>query len=719
MTAKPYQPAIGVAETGIRRAAVIGAGSMGSGIAAQFANAGIPVDLLDIVGEAGRNAYAEGGVTRQIKAGGFMGADGPALVRVGNVEDDLERLAEADWIVEAVIEDLAIKRDLYARIDSMRRPRTIISSNTSTIPRAELVAGQSEAFGRDFVITHFFNPPRVMKLVEIVSAQENDPEIVARAALACRDGLGKTVVMCRDTPGFIANRIGCFWLAVGALEAIRLGLTVEEADAVHAALGIPRTGVFGLLDLIGVDLAPHVWGSLIRMLPAEDDTQNFDLPGNATIQAMIASGRHGRKTGQGFYRKAADGSREALDLATSSYRPEEQPSVPGYGRDLKALLADTGKLGAYANAVLSRVVAYTLDHADAIAENPDAIDTAIALGYSWKDGPFQLARRAGLANAAGRSEPASPSLLSKAGTISGNSAATLLDIGDDVACFRIQTKMNTLAPEMWDALEDTIARAGKDYRALVIGNDDPRAFSAGADLSFIMKMIDSGGTAAVDAYIGRGQRLLLDLKYLAVPVVAAAHGFALGGGCELMLHTSAVIAHAELNAGLPETKVGLIPAWGGCKELLLRSGSAKTAFAAITPGAVTGSALQARAAGLLRPTNGIVMHRDRLVPAAKEKALSLIDGFAVPARAVTEVEGPSGKAALVATVAEVIPKPTETDLAIADILATILTGGPSEGMVDEEHIMALERAALAELITRPSSRARMEHMLKTGKPLRN
>lgn len=737
MATAPYAPAIGIEAIGIKRAAVIGAGSMGSGIAAQFANAGIPVDLLDIVGKDSRNGYAENGVARQVKAGGFMGSDSPALVRIGNVEDNLDRLAEADWIVEAVIEDLSIKRDLYLRIDEIRRPGTIVSSNTSTIPRAELVEGQSERFARDFIITHFFNPPRVMKLVEIVSARENSAELVERAALACRDGLGKTVVICRDTPGFIANRIGCYWLAVGALEAKRFGLTVEEADAIHTVFGVPRTGVFGLLDLIGVDLVPHVWGSMMRMLPASDDIHNFDLPGDRTIQAMIAAGRHGRKVGQGFYRKAQDGSREALDLATGEYRPEHPvmpASLPGGGRDIATLLADMGKLGSYAQAVLSRVVSYSFDHADEIADDAGSIDTAIALGYSWREGPFQLAERAGLGTAAKHTASLSQSLLAGAREIAGNPAARLLDLGDGVACFQVQTKMNTFAPEVFDALEDTLSRAGRDFTALVLGNDDPRAFSAGADLSFVMKMIDSGGIEALEAYIARGQSLFLGLKYARVPVVAAAHGFALGGGCEFLMHADAVIAHAELNAGLPETKVGLIPAWGGCTQLLLRAASrsgpkgplasAMTAFDAILPGTVTTSALQARAAGFLRFADGIVMHRDRLLPSAKAKALELVDGYAPPATALITVGGPSGKLGLLAPVSANVQagRASDTDQRIAEILAGILTGGPDADpnrAMREEEIMALERAALRDLVAMPTTRARMEHMLKTGKPLQN
>lgn len=754
--------ALGALESGVRRAAVIGAGSMGSGIAAQFANAGIAVDLLDMAGGENRIAPAEGGIARQLKAGGFMAPEAAALVRPGNVEDHLDRLAEADWIVEAVIEDLAIKRDLYRRIDAVRRPGSIVSSNTSTILRADLVAGLGEGFARDFIVTHFFNPPRVMRLVEIVSAPETPADLLARADAANRDILGKTVVMCRDTPGFIANRIGCYWMAVAALEAARLGLTVEQADAVNAAFGIPRTGVFGLLDLIGIDLVPHVWGSLHATLPATDGFQSFNLTKDALFTTLVAEGRHGRKTGQGFYRKSAEGAREALDLTNGQYRAEAAATLPGGGRDLAALLADEGPLGRYAFSVLSHVVTYAAQNGPDIADDVEAIDTAIVLGYSWREGPFRLADRAGVAalaarmTAEGRAVPpllaaaaaqgafyrdgqplrtdgqgmapiAAPGILGGAAQIAGNGAARLRDIGDGVACLELATKMNTFAPEVFEVIEATLDRAGHDFRALVLGNEDPRAFSAGADLGFILRMIDEGGTAALDQYLQRGQGLFQRLKYAPVPVVAAAHGFALGGGCEFMLHADAVVAHSELTAGLPETRVGLIPAWGGCTQLTLRGqaegavAAALRAFDVIRTGAPATSARQAFGLGLLRAGDGIVMHRDALLPAAKARALDLAPGYAPPAQASLTPSGAEGRAAIAARIEEerAAGRMTQTDAAIGDLLARVLTGGDHTAPITEALMMALEREAFLDLVAQPTTRARMDHMLKTGKPLRN
>lgn len=754
--------ALGALETGIRRAAVIGAGSMGSGIAAQFANAGIPVDLLDIPGGETRNGPAEGGIARQLNAGGFMAPEAAALVRPGNVEDHLDRLTGADWIVEAVIEDLGIKRDLYRRIDAVRRPGSIVSSNTSTILRGDLIAGLGEGFARDFIVTHFFNPPRVMRLVEIVSAPETPADLLARADAGNRTILGKTVVMCRDTPGFIANRIGCYWMAVAALEAARLGLTVEQADAVNAAFGIPRTGVFGLLDLIGIDLVPHVWGSLHATLPATDGFQSFNLTRDALFTTLVAEGRHGRKTGQGFYRKSPEGAREALDLTSGTYRPEAAATLPGGGRDLAALLADEGPLGRYAFSVLSHVVAYAAQNGPDIADDVEAIDTAIVLGYSWREGPFRLADRAGVAalaarmtaegrevppllaaaaaqggfyrdgqplrtDGAGRAGLPAPGLLGGAAQIAGNAAARLRDIGDGIACLQMTTKMNTFAPEVFEVIEAALGRAGQDFTGLVLGNDDPRAFSAGADLGFILRMIDEGGVAALDQYIRRGQDLFLRLKYAPVPVVAAAHGFALGGGCEFMLHADAVVAHAELTAGLPETRVGLIPGWGGCTQLVLRGQTAGPvpaalrAFEVIRTGAPATSARQAFGLGLLRAGDGIVMHRDALLPAAKARALDLARGYAASAPATLTPAGAEGRAAIAARIAKerAAGHMSETDASIAGQIATVLTGGEATAPISEARMMTLERDAFLALIAQPTTRARMEHMLKTGKPLRN
>lgn len=775
-----FPSVIGAQESGIRRAAVIGAGSMGSGIAAQFANAGIPVDLLDVKGKGeAPNGPADAGIERQLKSNGFMHPAAAQLVRPGNIDDDLQRLSEADWIVEAVIERLDVKRDLYRKIDGVRKKGSIVSSNTSTIPRADLISEQSQAFAADFLITHFFNPPRVMRLVEIVSAAENPPELVARATAASRFILGKTAVDCHDTPGFIANRIGCYWLAVAALEAKRLGLTVEEADTVMAAFGTPRTGAFGLLDLIGIDLIPHVWGSLMSALPSSDDIHAYDLPSDSTVQAMIAAGQLGRKAKAGFYRINLDKTREALDLTTGHYRPEaplDAAALPGKGRDLSALLQSDDRLGRYAWQVLSRLVAYSAEVGPEIAKDVAAIDTAMELGYAWREGPFKLAERCGLKTVAdrmrddGREIPALlasalaggfyagdtglplgtngvrsqalasgdvltlPAIKARHPKILGTEGASLWDAGSGVVCFEIHTKMNSLTPAVFEALDQSLEKVRSEFRALVVGNDNPRTFSAGADLSYFVDLVRKEDWTALSAFLSRGQDLFLKVKYAPFPVVAAAAGLALGGGCELMLHCDAVVAHAELAAGLPETKVGIVPGWGGCTQLLLRTQEragtdgnplsvAKAAFETIFAGNPSSSALDASGKGLLRSSDSIVMNRDDLLSSAVRRAATMADaGYRAPGRAAIQLSGLAEKNALM----EHIEKQrdtlrlTGTDIAVAEALSSVLTGaGSSDGSAYEEDVLAQERETVLALAKMPTTQERIVHMLATGKPLRN
>ncbi|MFC0813001.1 3-hydroxyacyl-CoA dehydrogenase/enoyl-CoA hydratase family protein [Paracoccus panacisoli] len=710
--------AIGAGETGIARVAVIGAGAMGGGIAAQFANAGIAADLLDIPGADDRSGPAKAGIARQLKIGGFMSPSAAALVRPGNTEDDLARLTEADWVVEAVSENADVKRALFAAIAPHLKPTAILSSNTSTIPLADLSTGMDPALARRFFITHFFNPPRVMPLLESVAPPAESAEALAQAS---RVLLGKTVIDCRDTPGFIANRIGCYWLAFAALEAVRRGIPPETADAVHAALGIPRTGVFGLLDLIGIDLIPTVWGSLLRALPATDALHSVDLPAADFTARMLASGYLGRKAGAGFYRKAADGAAEVLDLDSFTWRPLSEPAALPKN-DPAAMVAAGTPEGEYARAVLAAVLDYAARHAPVIAADPGAIDAAMELGYSWRQGPFALARAAGLGPVQATARRGPGLRLDNLPAILRNDFATLHDMGDGVACFRVRTKMNALAPGVFDLLEETLPRAGRDFRALVIGNEDPRAFSAGADLSFFLGMAEApDGPARIEAYGRRGQRLFTGLLRAPVPVVAAVNGFTLGGGCEFQMHCDRTIAHAEVNIGLPETGVGLVPGWGGCTRLLERTGDPARAFATLFGGTVCQSAAAGREAGLLRADDGFVMHRDLLLPAAKAAALALVPGYTAPAPAELVSTGAAGRDALLAgphADAEA-GRISATDLSLAETLADILTNGRTAGPVSEADMLARELQALVTLAARPSTRERMAHMLKTGKRLKN
>jgi 3-hydroxyacyl-CoA dehydrogenase len=756
-------------ELGIARVAVIGAGTMGSGIAAQFANGGAVVDLLDIADhEKDRNARAKAGVARQIEAGGFMGSEAPARVRPGNLEDDFDRLAEADWIVEVVVEDLGIKRDLFRRIEAVRKPGSLVSSNTSTLARADLVAGMGDAFDRDFVITHFFNPPRVMLPVEIVSGAGSDPDQIARAVRSVEEILGKVVVLCRDTPGFIANRIGCTWIAIGIREAVDMGLTVEEADAAMAAMGVPKTGVFGLMDLIGLDLVPLVWSSLMAALPESDAINRHDLPGVAAIRALNARGHHGRKSGAGFYRKAPDGSREALDLETLHYRPGmlvDIKALPGGGRDLTALLESDGSIGRYAWRVFSELVLYAATHAPEIAGDVRAIDDAVSLGYGWRAGPFEMADRYGAARivqrlmSEGRTVPlvldaarqagfyedgvplacdgkrasadAHPAPFRVAdcksrGPVLGNEAASLWDMGDGLHCLEIHTKMNSFSPAVFDVLEGALDRAGGRLSGLLLGNDDPRAFSAGADLGFFLKQIQDGDFGRIAAYLERGGRAMLAMKHAPVPVVAALRGFALGGGCEFSMHADVVVAHAEARLGLPEIKVGIIPGWGGCTQLRLRAqsngatpeGAAERAFSTVFTGARSGSAAEARELGLLRGGDPIVMHPGHVLSMARDLAATRMQSYSPSEPPVIIAAGQAAAADLLGGLPDTA---TDTDRDLATRLAWVLTGGDAAAgtPLSEEEMMTLEREVVLDLSKSRASQDRVAHMMTTGKPLAN
>ncbi|WP_424830240.1 3-hydroxyacyl-CoA dehydrogenase NAD-binding domain-containing protein [Ruegeria sp.] len=781
MTAQDSIIVANTAETlGLKRAAVIGAGSMGSGIAAHLANAGIEVDLLDIVPEGAedRDKLAKIGVERQLKSGGFMHPDLAARVRTGNVEDNFDRIAEADWIVEAVFEDLQIKRDLYVRVEAARKDGSIVSSNTSTIPLADLTEGQGDRFARDFVVTHFFNPPRIMKLLEIVSNENTDPAVVARIDTINDHLLGKSNIMCFDTPGFIANRVGNYWMSVASSEAFRLGLTVEETDAVMSRpFGIPRTGIFGLFDFVGIQLVPLVWGSFMRTLSADDDHRNFDITQDKTFAAMLDKGLTGRFGPGGFYRRkneAGERVNEVLNLNIIEYRAAGTADLPCLAdwSDLKKLCSHDDKGAQYAWSVLSHFVAYSAEIAGEIAENIGDIDLAMQLGYNWKKGPFALADQVGAdwiverMESEGRAIPAllrqaaenggfypAEGRMQKAGgglhavkpsegvlalasikkgsdKVAGNASASIWDLGDGIACFEVHTKMNALDPDATAMAAQVIDAVKADFKGLVIGNDNARAFSAGARLDVFVDFVNRQDWDGLREFVRGGQMAWHNLKYSDFPVVAAAGGLALGGGAELMIHANHVVAHAELYAGLPERNVGILPAWGGATQMTLRHqdlnadklAGTEAGFRAVIGCVNSGSALQARDLGVLKPTDDIVMNRDRVLSAAKAKAVELAEGYTAPekARIVAGGEALFDRLVAIAEAEKAAGRFSETDVGISTEIARVMAGVNLPGAeCDELAFMALERDATITLAQRETSQARLVHMLTKNKPLKN
>ena len=773
----------------IKQAAVIGSGVMGGGIAAHIANAGIPVLLLDIVpdGATDRNALAAAAIGRMLKTdpAPFMTKRTARLVTPGNVEDDIARLAECDWIVEAVVEDVAIKRDLYARIEAVKRPGTIVSSNTSTIPLARLIEGRSEGFRSDFLITHFFNPPRYMRLLELVVGPDTRQEAADAIAAFADHRLGKGVVACRDTPGFIANRIGTFWLQSAVNAAFDLGLTVEEADAVMGRpFGIPKTGVFGLLDLVGLDLMPQVTASLLASLPDGDRYREIARD-NALIRRMIADGYTGRKGKGGFYRlNKTNGTRvkESIDLVTGVYAPSERPKLDSVAAAKadgpRALLSFQDTTGIYAWRVLADTLCYAASLVPEISHSIVGVDEAMRLGYSWKFGPFELIDRIGvdwfadrltaegrpvpplieaarargfyrrdgartfyLEDSGGEAEIVAPDGVLRLADIkhggeplAKNASAALWDIGDGVTCFEFTSKMNALDDQTMALLTKAISITAKDHRAMVIYNEGAH-FSAGANLGLALFALNIAAWPQVEGSVRAGQNTYKQLKYAPFPVVAAPSGMALGGGCEILLHCDAVQAHAESYIGLVEVGVGLVPAWGGCKEMLARHlanprrpGGPMPALAKVfeTVGmaAVAKSAAEAKDLLYLRPGDGVTMNRDRLLADAKARALALAEDYRPPAAPEDiRLPGPTAKAAMAMALRTLSlqGKATPHDMVVTEGLATVLSGGDTDitEPLKEDQILALERAVFMDLVKTPGTIARIEHMLETGKPLRN
>ncbi|MEW8011805.1 MAG: 3-hydroxyacyl-CoA dehydrogenase/enoyl-CoA hydratase family protein [Candidatus Thiodiazotropha sp.] len=762
----------------IKRVAVLGSGVMGGGIAAQVANAGFPVVLLDIVpdGAVNRNQVAESAVQRLHKTGGFMHPDNANLITTGNLEDDLELLADCDWIVEAVIEQLDIKHDLYRRVDAVRKTGSVVSSNTSTIPLRLLVEGQSEAFARDFLITHFFNPPRHMRLLELVGSEKTRPEALAQIRKFADVQLGKGIVACKDTAGFIANRIGIYWMQCGLLSAFELGVTVEQADAVMSRpVGIPKTGIFGLWDLIGIDLGPHLIRSMTSTLEPTDRFHPLAKTPQL-VSEMIAEGYTGRKGRGGFYRmNKSNGKKrmESKDLLSGDYHPVAKPeleSLASAKSGLRSLVSHPDRGGRYAWEVLSSTLCYAASLVPEICDRIDGVDEAMRLGYAWKYGPFELIDQLGAAwfverlRTEGREVPA---ILEKLGNgsfyriengvrqqfsvdgqyrdierpegvllladiklrnrpLAQNSAATLWDIGDGAACLEFHTKMNAMEPAILQMIDESIDIVGSRFKALVLYNEGP-AFCAGANLSLIRQAILDQEWRELSGLIETGQQAYRKIQSAPFPVVGAPSGMALGGGCEILLHSDAIQAHAETYAGLVEIGVGLVPAWGGCKEMLKRwnartdsESAALKAFELIATAKVSGSAVEARGMGLLREDDRITMNRDRLLDDAKTRALALAVDYHPQPEGGIPLAGAGAKGEMLKQLEAFAAagKAAPHDLVVGAALADILTGHEA-GECSEDDLYIRELGAFSALLRTADTLSRIEHMLNTGKPLRN
>ncbi|MDA0707011.1 MAG: 3-hydroxyacyl-CoA dehydrogenase/enoyl-CoA hydratase family protein [Proteobacteria bacterium] len=768
----------------INKAAVIGAGTMGLGIAGQLANAGVDVVLLDIPATGdNRNAIAERALERLLDESqpGLLHKDFIRRIRIGNIEDDMALLADADWIAEAIVERLDIKKALYKRIDAVRKPGSIVSSNTSSIPISLLVEDMPQAFRAEFAITHFFNPVRFMRLLEIVRGEATRAEVIECLEKFGDEQLGKGIVVCNDTPGFLGNRVGVFASQTALHAAFRMGLQPEEADAVFGRpMGIPKTGVFGLYDLIGIDLMSDVVKSLVATLPASDPFHAVagEIP---LMTRMIEAGLIGNKGGKGGFYQPADPargiSRKTLDFATFTYRDfavggrHAGDSVGGH----HAVGGRHAGDDTYSWEILASTLSYAASLVPEVNESLVAIDDAMKLGYNWLQGPHEMIDAIGVDNfiarlekdgrdvpafirtAAGKSfyrvhkgrlqyllADGSYSDLERADgvirfserrrtlqAIEENDSASYFDIGDGVGLIEFHSKANALGPASIDLIAAAVAHASDNMRALVIHND-AQHFSCGADLQSILGFIVDKDLAGLDKFLAHYQQTMLAMRYAPIPVVAAPSGLSMGGGFEVLLHTDKVIYHANSVTGLVETLVGVVPGGGGVKEMLYhwseRHGDvtkgAWSAFMNIGYGKTARSPLEAEPLAMFRSgIDNYIMNRDRLLATARREALAMAENYTVRRRGSIAMPGRDVWAEMVEWLKKAHAKGhlTPHDVTTGSQIAMIVAGGDIAAGTEltENDILALERKAFGILGATEETRARIEFMLEHGTPLRN
>ncbi|MDP6864094.1 MAG: 3-hydroxyacyl-CoA dehydrogenase/enoyl-CoA hydratase family protein [Candidatus Poseidoniaceae archaeon] len=777
---------------GINKVAVIGSGIMGAGIAAHCANAGCDVLLYDIVpnGAEDRSMIARDAIGRMKKSNPevLMHPSNSQRIHPVNLEDDLALLGDRDWVIEVVVERLDIKHTIYSNIEEYLSENVILSSNTSTIPRSSLVDGMSPSLASKFLITHFFNPPRYLPLLEIVAGEEVVEDLYHRMSIFASERLGKRVTLCNDTPGFIGNRLGIYFVQRAIAATLDHGFTVEQADAMLGRpIGLPKTGVFALMDLVGIDIIPAVVQSMVDNLPPEDALHEIAGKGEDIIEKMISEGYTGRKGKGGFFRLNTEGGtriKEARSLVDGTYDTANRRAAftsAKIGRQgLKRLMTHPDEGAAFVKEILLDTFAYAASLVPEVSEDIAAIDGAMRVGYNWKKGPFEMMDSIGLEwlvgemVSAGIEIPSFLALAAERGSFYGqeggeitrldfsgelieiltgaevttvadikrrrvkpirkNASASIWDANDGVLLVEFHSKMNALDPLIMEILLAAVDLSEDDeWKGILIANDSAN-FCAGANLGLALFAANLGAWSTLEDFIALGQDTYQALKYAEVPVVSAASGMCLGGGCEILLHSDGVVAHSESYIGLVEAGVGIVPAWGGCKEMLARLTDEKLvglgpmaapmqAFENIGMAKVAKSAHQAKDLGYLRKRDRITMNRDRVMSDAKSFLLELAQDYSPPSPNVYHLPGPSGLAALKMALNDlaIAGHATPHDLTVVGELAKVLTGGECDHTdeLSEEDILALERKAIASLARNELTLARMEHMLAKGKPLRN
>ena len=755
---------------------------MGSRIAAHLANARVPSLLLDLdaaTARAGLDATLKG------RPGAFFVPESAGLIATGGFDTDLPKIKDCDWIIEAVSENLAIKRALYDRVVPHLAAHAIVSTNTSGIPLAQIAEGYPAAFRERFLGTHFFNPPRYLHLAELIPGPETKPEILKFIGAFCDLHLGKGVVPCKDTPNFIGNRIGAFFGGTVHKLTVELDLSIEDVDFLTGPLiGLPKSASFRLLDIVGLDVWAHVTQNLYEGVPGDPFRERFVLA--PFLSEMIGRGWLGDKRGQGCYKRVGkDREIHAIDWKTLEYHPAAKPrfasldtirKIEPLSDRLKALVSLDDKVGQFLWKALSDHVLYAAYMVPQISDRIVEIDRAMRWGYANAMGPFEMWDALGFEETArriegeGRALPASVTrmlsdgvkgfyraadsdreprndyfdlargagylaiepregvtvlsdLKRARGVVKKNPGASLIDLGDGVLCCEFHSKMNALGDDIFLMLRAGLGELETNFDAMVIGNQGEN-FSVGANLMMVLLAAQEEEWDELNAAIARYQQINMALKYAPKPVVAAPFGMALGGGCETPLHCARVQASAELYMGLVEVGVGLIPGGGGCKEMVARGLDVKKAFEQIGFAKVSSSAAEARQFGYLREGDGVSMNPERLIDDAKQAALGMTAGYAAGApRTDITVSGEDGFALVKMGVwmAREGGYISDYDAVIGEKLAYVLSGGRLTGtpQVSEQYLLDLEREAFLSLCGRKETLARIQHMLKTGKPLRN
>ena len=738
----------------IKKVVVIGSGTMGSGIAAHLCNANIPVTLLDLTTEISEQARDRIYKSRPPL---LLDKSQIANIKVGNILENFDEVKEADWVVEAVVERIDIKHDIYKKIFKERKKGAIVSSNTSSIPIKVLSQHLSEEEKKDFCITHFFNPVRYMGLLEIVKNENNNLEKINLLKKFCETELGKGAIVCNDTPGFLGNRVGVYAMQIAMTEAFKMKLSVEEADTVFGRpMGIPKTGIFGLYDLIGIDLMADVLKSFVKELP---ETDNFHKVAkeNPLVKKLIETGYTGRKGKGGFYRvNKTDGKKvmEALNLETGEYSVSKKINVKFEKVDLKTLINRDDKYGEYAWSVISKIIKYASSLVPEITKEFNDIDEAMRLGFNWTKGPFEMLEEIGVSNFFNKIDEYENNnflenlaktkdekfygerqkytnietlgkVKKKALSVDGNNSSKIYRF-KDYNIVEFTTKANVLDYESMDALKKATDKP------LIIINESMQ-FSAGVNLSYIMEFVNKNDFKSIEKFIRYFQETCKHLKYSDHPVISAPSGLTLGGGFEVMVQSNFVASHTNIVVGLVETIVGLIPAGGGCKEMLARwldteeskkdpHYASLKVFDIIGYGKTATSPVEAEPMKYLKAEDKKIMNRNSLLEISR-KILEANRDFKAPYETKFNLPGKSAKAEMIKVLDKLYNDKIILDhgMVVGKELAHVLSGGDTkiDEILSEEDLFKLELDAFMKLIKTKETQDRIKYTLATGKPLVN